>query len=584
MMSAQASDRTPVGGMNPFSQLLTITESAFVEAGSNLEISMSRFQSLRSAFAALESALGADADAALKSMVAELSEFSEDLRKGFEQVGTTSGALRVVMSRVRSEVRSLNTVVQMFANIWINARIQGNSLMRPRPQIISFIETLGGLSAEADTILREVNEAMIAVMACVTRIEAAQFALSKELSNATFPAIDRFTDVARAISEEQAGLHEASQMIADRMRLTSSDIATLITSLQIGDTLRQRLEQVHGALAIAGPSPVEQSLSLRLAAVLGEGALSDSTPPVDTALDAVEAIAKAAEDIRHTAACSAFGTGTLRRAAVATGSMESFEQSIAAAREHFSAMQSAAQLACRQIDIILGHDPALQRVAQHLRMAGINAVIACARLGEEGRALRELAQLLRGGTDESDGIMKRLQEALGQSHAEVYSVSEDIVTRCEADLSRFLGSASRLGAAIGQTNDSLSQTSRQLDDAARDIQHRLATAGAALRSVRDRMQDSRATPAILSFLAAGFGDPDMAAPGIQDYLTAIRRKYTMASERNLHDDLIARLSGPLDAEVANRADEAEMKPEPPLMEEVRAVAPLAEDDLADILF
>lgn len=573
------------GNTTPFSKLLTITESAFVEAGSNLETSMSRFHSLRSAFGALESTLGADADAALKSMVAEVAEFSETLRKDFDQIGITSGTLRAVMSRVRSEVRSLNTVVQLFANIWINARIQGNSLMRPRPQIMSFIETLGGLSAEADTILREVNEAMAAVMDCVARIEAAQFALSEELSQATFPAIDRFTDVARAISNEQAGLHDASQMIADRMRLVSADIGTLITSLQIGDTLRQRLEQVHAALTLAGTTPAEQAISLQLAAVLGEGALSDSMPPVDTALDAVEAIAKAAEDIRQTAARSAFGTGTLQRAEEATGSIESFEKSITAARQHFAAMQSAAQMARRQIDFILGHDPALQRIAQHLRMAGINAVIACARLGEEGRALRELAQWLRGGTDESDSIMRRLQAALGESHAAVYSVSEDIVTRCEADLSRFLGSALRLGTAIGQTKQSLSRTSAQLDDAARDIHLRLATAGTALRHVRDRMQDSRATPSVLFLLATSFGSPDLSAPDVQTYLAAIRRKYTMASERSLHDDLIQRQSGPRPAEGAEREEEAPTpRKAPPAAAEVPPVAPAVEDDLADILF
>jgi methyl-accepting chemotaxis protein len=583
-MSNLACDGNLDGGARPFSQLLTITESAFVEAGSNLETSMSQFHSLRSAFAALETTLGADADDALKSMVLEVADFSETLRKGFDQIGTTSGTLRVVMSGVRSEVRSLNTVVQLFANIWINARIQGNSLMRPRAQIMSFIETLGSLSTEADTILREVNEAMAAVMDCVARIEAAQFALSAELSQATYPAIDRFTDVARAISDEQAGLREASLMIADRMRLVSSDIATLITSLQIGDTLRQRLEQVHAALALAGPSPAEQAVSLRLAAVLGEGALSDSTPPVDTALGSVEAIAIAAEDIRRTADRSAFGTGTLRRAEVAAGSTKNFEQSIATARQHFSTMQSAALMARQQIDIILGHDPALQRIAQHLRMAGINAVIACARLGEDGRALRELAQWLRAGTDESDSIMQRLQAALAQSHAAVYSVSEDIVARCDSDLSRFLASASGLGEAIGQTNQSLSQTSAQLDHAARDIQVCLATAGAALRSLRDRMQDSAATPSVLSFLATGFGDPDPADPALQDYLSAMRRKYTMASERSLHDGLVNRLTGPLAPEGEDRAGEAATTRETPPTARAPAVAPAAEDDLADILF
>jgi len=582
MMQTRAGEGFLPEAFSPFSDLLSITESAFVDAGNNLEASMGQFQSLRAAFRALEAALGADADAALKSMVAEVSDRSGRLRTGFDQISTTSGSLRDVMSEIRSEVRSLNTVVHLFANIWINARIQGNSLMRPRPQIISFIERLGGLSAEADGILREVNEAMSAAMEAVAEIEAAHLALSDELTQTAFPAIENFTTVARAISEEQESLRDASLMIADRMRIVSSDIATLITSLQIGDTLRQRLEQVHAALSLAGPTPTEQALSLQLASVLGEGALSAAMPPIDTALGALDTVAQAGQDIGRTAGCSAFGTGTLRRAEVATGSIIRFEQSIAVTRGHFAAMQAAALKACQQIDVIHGHDPALQRIAQHLRMAGINAVIACARLGEEGRALRELAQWLRAGTDESDSIMRRLQSALGRSHAAVYSVSEDLVARSEADLATFLASASSLGGSIGETNVVLLRTSAQLDEAARDLAIRLATAGTAMRTVRARMQEGHATPSVLRFLATRFPDPDPATPEAQDYLSALRRKYTMAAERSLHDNLIDHLSG--DGGTAMPVEGAKDIAMTAVASKMQTAPTEGEDDLADILF
>lgn len=584
MIMGRVDDRRAAGALGPFSELLAITETAFVDAGLNLEASMTQFQSLRSAFSALELALGPEAESTLKAMVEDVTTCSDRLRTGFDQIGTTSVHFRQVMAQVRSEVRNLNTVVQLFANIWLNTRIQGNGLMRPRPQIMSFIERLGSLSGEAGSILREVNDEMAAAMDAMTMIEAAQAALSDELSQTTYPAIESFTSVARAISDEQAGLHDASVMISDRMKTVSSDIATLITSLQIGDTLRQRLEQVHTALALASPTPAAEGLSLRLASGLGEGALASAIPPIDVAIHALDAVAKAGQDIGRTAGSSGFGMGMLHRAQVVTGSVVSFEHSIVTTRHHFAQMEAAAQKACQQIDLIRGHYPALQRIAQQLRLAGINAVIACARLGEEGRALRELAQWLRAGTDESDSTMQRLHTALDQSHASVYSISEETVAACEADLAAFLTTASQLASTIGGANDSLMRTTAQMDDAAKDVRDRLAIAGTAMQRVRAKIDSSRATPSLLLLSAAQHPDPDLTLPEVQEYLSALRRKYTMASERSLHDDLVQRLSGPSDPTSVPRSAERDTVSAAPFVATTPTGGTGAEDDLEDILF
>lgn len=559
------------GAPRPFASLLDIAESAFVQAGSNLEDSVQGLQSLRKAFASLETALGPEADADLRSQVADVSDRSTNLRAGIARFGDTTRTLRDTMAEIRSEVRALNTVVSLFANISINARIQGNSLMPPRPQINSFIARLAGLSAEADTILADVNDAMSAALDSVLEIESAQSALSDELRQTTLPAIESFTAVARKISEEQAPLRDASVQIAAKMQAVSSEVATLITSLQMGDTLRQRLEQAHAALELAGDAPNENALAMRVSPALVEGAINDIMPYIDDALASLQALAERGQDISRSATSSAFGSGESRRLNSGSLAIEAFEQSLRASRAHFLAMQNGARKARAQIEIITGHDGSLQRIAQHLRMAGINAVIACARLGEEGRALRELAQWLRAMTDESDSTMLRLQRALAQSRQTIETVSQDMIARAEADLTAFMQAASDLAGSIGRTNAVLQTTSGQFDLVARDLASRLAYAMQAMHLVRTKAIESQTSIKTMLLLAGLFPPPQIQSEPAQAYLAALRRKYTMASERTLHDRLIAALSGGSDAD--------------PVPEPVGAPKAASDvDDLDDILF
>lgn len=565
----------PTDSIRPFSDLLDITETSFVQAGNGLIDSVSDIHSLRSAFGSLQAILGPEADAALKQQVMEVTLRSGALREDFNQISTATGSLRGVMMSIRSEVRALNTVVSLFANISINARIQGNSLLRPRPQINSFIERLGNLSGEADAILRAVNDAMSKALDALLEIEAAQSALSDEMRQQTLPAIENFTSVAHTISNEQASLRDASQAIAEKMQAVASDVSKLVTSLQIGDTLRQRLEQVHAAISLAGPVQSDRTLSLLLAATLAEGALTETTPYIDDALAALDAVASRGDEIARTAISSAFAGSAIRTSASADRSVAAFDSSLATTRVHFATMQASAQKAREQIEIILGHDSALQGIAQNLRLAGINAVIACARLGEEGRALRELAQWLRANTDESDSTMQRLQDALGRSHQAISSIGEDLIARSENDLTAFLAASSELGAAIDRTNEAQRSVYIQFEGVSRSLGVRVASAISAMKLVQSKMQSSWPTIMSLQFLAKIYPAPDASSDSAQDYLAAIRRKYTMASERSLHDRLIASMTSgdvmPDSAEVAPIAEEAP--------QDASSV-----DDLDDILF
>ena len=574
MIQAQITTGARQAGLRPFDDLLGITEGAFVVAGNCLEDSVADIRALHTVFVGLETTLGAEADAALKRQIAEVADRGDSMQAGFSQIRAATTGLRGVMTGVRTEVRSLGTIVRLIANISINARIQGNSLSRPKPQIRSFVDRLGLLSTEAETILSDVNGAMVAALDAVNGIEQAQLALSDELHQTTFPAIEDFTAVARAISAEQPALHESSTVIAAQMQLVSSDVARLVTSLQIGDTLRQRLEQVHAALALAGQNPNEQALSYRLSATLAEGTLNDSLPHIDEALLSLEAVASRGREIARTATTSAFATDAMQRAEAGERSLAAFRDSLEQSRAHFAAMQSGAHLVRTHIEIILGHDAALQSIAQQIRLAGINAVIACAKLGEDGRALRELAQWLRVITDDCNHTMQRLQTALGASRTALENIGDEMIAGHESELSAFMADASDLGSLIANAHQALSGVSARFDTVARDLGLRIQQSVAALSTVRTKLTDISPVTEFLRFLASVHPAPDTSTAEAGAYLANIRRKYTMASERQLHDGLIAALATGTD------------KTEQPLPDITSEPTPETydADDLEDILF
>lgn len=561
-------------GMRLFDDLLDITEGAFVVAGNCLEDSVADIRALQTVFASLDSTQGAAAETELKRQIAALGQRDDSMQSGFTQLLSATNGLRGVMAGARAQVRSLGTIVRLIANISINARIQGNSLSRPKPQIRSFVDRIGVLSAEAELILSDVNSAMTGALDAVRGIEQAQTALSDELRLTTFPAIESFTAVARTISAEQPALHQASTDIAAQMQLVASDVAKLVTSLQIGDTMRQRLEQVHTALALGGSSPNERALSYRLAAALTEGMLHDSLPHIDAALLSIAAVATRGHDIAHAASNSALDTDAKQRAEAGEKELATFRTSLAQSRTHFATMQAQALRLTDFVELILGRGAALQGIAQQIRIAGINAVIACAKLGEDGRALRELAQWLRSITDDFSDTMDRLQTELGASRVALDSFDDSTIARLETTLSAFLSEASNLGSLIAKANRARVDVAGRFDTVVHDLGQRMQTSTSALLGVRSKLTDLNHAVSLLQLMAAMHPKPNVATDDAKTYLAAIRRKYTMASERQLNDRLVASLTDAPDTPSTTVAPPA---PDQPTQAE-------AVDELDDILF
>ncbi|NBE07914.1 hypothetical protein [Paragemmobacter ruber] len=571
----------------PLARVLRITEESFVTAGDSLAAGIDTLRATEGQFARLDHALGDEAGAELARLIAQTFGNMEVIRADFDGFARHSDALRAAVRRVRVEVGELDRVVRTISNVSINARIQGNGLVPPRPQVNSFIERLAGMSSEAETILQEVKDAMGGIGQDMGAMEAALQDLRQELLQRVLPALSRFAAIAQRVQDGRAEMTRMSAELAARMKAIFSEVSRLVTALQTGDSTRQRLERVEEVLGAAIP-PVDAALEavlVDLARALALAARDEADAEIGISVAALDEVrtraAQAMQAARQFYFAQAGGDGAGRTA----GDAEGLEASLARVRRHLVGMRERADTLGGRLDLILRHEATIRQIAQQVRLSGLNAVLICAKLGEEGRSLRELAQWLRMLTDESDAIVQRLQVNLAETRSHTHEAGQAGVDRLEQALSGFIGDAEALNRAMGAIGAVVAETAQGFDAAGRELPARLGQAAARLGEFREALGDVARLGTSLGLRRLMLPDPALPfAP--EDAATAVlarlRGRCTMQAERDIFDritgaGLAARpMTAPMTAPVT-AATGGEDAPAAP-------AAPAKEEDLLDDIF
>jgi len=378
-------------------------------------------------------------------------------------------------------------------------------------------------------------------MSDISAMEYEHQDMLQELRRNVMPAISGFAGTSRRMRDGQKDLQIASQDLADQMGQIFSDVSRLIVALQIGDSTRQRLERVQDTIErCAEASHTQESLLIELAIGLINGARGDALSEVGAAVVALEDVNDRALRTVRAASQSAFGRRALRNTSNGEAEQAALNSSLEASRQHFAAMQVQSNNVHDRLDVILRHEATIRQIAQQVRLSGLNAVLICAKLGEEGRSLRELAQWLRMLTDESDAIVQRLQVDLGETRARTRETGQAGVDRLEAALSGFIGDAEALNGAMQQIDAVVQDTARGFDSAGRELPLRLGQAAARLDAFRAALGDVGEVSVLLALrrvalpAAGGFAEGSAGAT----VLAGVRSRYTMQQERAIHDGIV----------------------------------------------
>ena len=333
--------------------------------------------------------------------------------------------------------------------------------------------------------------------------------------------------------------------LAQRMQQVFAEVSRLIMALQAGDSTRQRLERVNDVLACADRAgdPATESLLVDLARALADAARTDAEDEVGVSIAALDVVRRNAEQAMQAARAFYFAQAGHGRdgSAGPEGGPDVLEESLLRVRRHLVAMRGRADDLRGRLDVILRHEATIRQIAQQVRLSGLNAVLICAKLGEEGRSLRELAQWLRMLTDESDAIVQRLQVDLGETRARTRETGQAGVDRLEAALSGFIGDAEALNGAMGQIDSVVTETARGFDAAGRELPLRLGHAAGRLDSFRLSLTEVKGLTVTLALRRMHLPAPVLPLVAGSDAaaeLDALRRRYTMQQERAIHDGIV----------------------------------------------
>lgn len=545
------------------------TEGTFAGAGNNLADALDELRGIEGQFDALRRSFGADVGTRLHDSTATTIAAFGGLRTALDGIVADSDLLASTMRRLAADVGELDRVVRTIANVAINARIQGNQLVPPRPQVSAFLARLDEMATAAEEALARVKDSTGTVANGIDALSASGLEVHGRIDRQLLPALlDIAQDGQRMLDRQDEMSRVTADLGADTAAI-SRDVGRLITGLQIGDSTRQRLERAQEVLdPRTTDAGIAESRAQRahLAAALLRGAATDAAPELRSGLSALQDFAT-----RTVAAIDRARRFYLSPDNDAAARADCLTSLLPGLLVSLSGMRDRAAGLAGGFETILHLEKVLTGIAHQMRLSGLNAVLICAKLGEDGRPLRELAQWLRVLTDESDAIVARLQARLTEARRLTDCVGQTRVEQIDRDLSVISAAAGSLVTLVADGRATLSEAARAFDRAGRSIPARLGEAQALLVGYLDRLPAIERVADGLDLQARQH--PDVADPAARDLasdcLARLRGCYTMAAERRIHDAFCSD-AAPSKGAAAPEAAPAQVEP--------------AEQDLDDILF
>lgn len=533
-------------------------DGAFVAVGDRLAECAGILSRITGTFEALPQELGG----------AELTSATEGLALVGRRAGEISVALGAeqddlnrlveVLRKAAHPISELRRTVKMMGIVAINARVVAASVVSETEDFGVFTTDIAQLSDSAATTISKFHrtyEALTGVVAdaAVARgnFEAAHSSTLSSLAG------ELESDLVEVVEQRQESAR-SSVVTGQMSRAISDKVAAAVMALQVGDATRQRVEHVESALVdaatlgqpeIVPPAMELQRLQLEsareaLIAEMSSGAdaLGQLTNDVQAVLDHAGTVYGSAENRSALAELH----GAVRRAVTVLRDCES---------ERGKLDQVAAAVS-DTVRVLLDHVEAVQEIEYKMRLVSLNAAVKCAQLGPRGRALDVIAQQLRTLTGETvvsaQAAVECLNEASGYSTA--FTQSAGSGASRVGDLEREATAALELLEAVGFR---MKHALVELYADGPKVAHLLEDAVAALAghaAISEAMSD-------IEFALAPRGELEPGVPaGSGEFFATLRRRYTMAEERRLHDGFVG--------------VEAEAEPEP----EEAAV------DLDDLLF
>lgn len=513
------------------SDLCRKTEKVFLETGDHLSATSDALGKTRSVLAVFEEM---NANGTLSELRQHGHWHDSEMRALSDEVLKALEILSALMNRARGvdgEVRELRDILKMMNIVVLNARITVAAIQTTPDNaggnLTGFTEDATRLVAELGKILSGLDDAMQRIkQGSGDALERARF-LGDLLTSSLSGPVAALNNELASFENHINTLGSVSAEIADRSQSLMGASAKAVTGLQIGDTTRQRLEHVLAILEGGASAPDESDALNALAAHQMQDIAHLHVEGVENVRDGSTALQEGILNlVRDHLLIFEQRNGSRKL----KSRLDDIEDRIAQAVETQGVLMEFARSLSQEFEALTEIIAAGETFEARMRMIGINAVIACARLGPRGRALREIAgqlqQLARDASVRLPAVKTDLSEMMDLA-SETIGLLE---TACER------ATALPEGAV------------RQLSDGVHDIGEAAYRSSGMVSDIRSALDDARGWLApvtehahLIEKTARMFNQHlhDDPYPGKENGVAAhVFGIYTMERERDIHRKVI----------------------------------------------
>jgi methyl-accepting chemotaxis protein len=325
----------------------------------------------------------ADRQAATLGVLA--SEFAETL--------SVIGRLAVDLTALGEDLHAIGRSVVTMRTVVLNARVTLASLKMRDRNLVSFADSGQTVVAEISDLLTGFGQTMDDILRAVDRtqktvgqIDATMQADVLSAFRALMHDLEGFESGIRAVSGRGAELAGKLQSLIDAT-------SRAVSGLQVGDRTRQELD--HVAVILSDPEG-NDPVFLALSAALLQTAAESHGAMVEQLQNSVSEMAAGLKDLVEGHLAGFFnGPGQTVEAAALIQGCEDLGSAIAALQPMQELMNDLGQTMSDAFDAFRDLISQGEGVQDSTHLIGINAVLSCMRLGQDGAALKVVAEQLQ---------------------------------------------------------------------------------------------------------------------------------------------------------------------------------------------
>ncbi|MFC7050091.1 hypothetical protein [Emcibacter nanhaiensis] len=459
------------------------------------------------------------------------------------------GHLANMAAAISKPISNLCRTVKTIGIVAVNARISAASLNAGKEDFEVFTMGMTKLALSAADAVQALSTSYDEMSSSLAMARTANADLSARQSSSVNQILTRLNSHLEVLEEQNARAATKSVEYAQLLRQITSRIGAAVSALQIGDTTRQRIEHVEQALATLRTHENDshdgggQEAIIAVVCSLQVEQLEDAVSEYDGRIaDLIATLRALTSDasvlVRESdnSADSLLSSGGTALADL-VDDLHRLHALFAEVRDTRAGLADVAEKVMRTFSVMTTHIDAVHKIEEDMRLVSLNTTIQCGRLGTEGRTLSVIAQELHGLTGETVTAASAIMEILADADGMIKETVAEEEGSEGLDLETVETEASSatevLEAIVSRTHEAVTNVGRQAP-------HAIGLIEETVNSVILRQELSgnwRWAKGELEALSAT-NIEWAGTPAALNLLSELRARYTMDSERNVHDRLL----------------------------------------------